>query len=64
MDDTLVYKLVKTMWENINEIHKTASILKTLSLKRPFAGINHPLHPGAVKYYKEKGIEIPKDLLP
>ena len=64
MDDTLVYKLVKTMWENINEIHKTASILKTLSLKRPFAGINHPLHPGAVKYYKEKDIEIPKDLLP
>ncbi|MBL6864754.1 MAG: hypothetical protein ISQ90_08185, partial [Rhodospirillales bacterium] len=50
--------------ENINEIHKTASILKTLSLKRPFAGINHPLHPGAVKYYKEKDIEIPKDLLP
>jgi hypothetical protein len=23
-----------------------------------------PLHPGAVKYYKEKGITIPEKLLP
>jgi TRAP transporter TAXI family solute receptor len=64
MNNELAYKMVKTMWENVGEIHRSAPILKTLSLKKPFAGINHPLHPGAIKYYKEKGIKIPADLMP
>jgi TRAP transporter TAXI family solute receptor len=64
MDNDLAYKMVKTMWENVDEIHRSAPVLKTLSFKRPFAGINHPLHPGAVKYYKEKGVNIPADLMP
>jgi TRAP-type uncharacterized transport system substrate-binding protein len=64
MSNDLIYKLVKTMWENLGEIHESAKVLKTLSLKRPFAGINHPLHPGAVKYYKEIGIKIPAALMP
>ena len=64
MSNDLIYKLVKTMWENLGEIHESAKVLKTLSLKRPSAGINHPLHPGAVKYYKEIGVKIPAALMP
>jgi TRAP transporter TAXI family solute receptor len=64
MDNDLVYKMVKAVWENLDEIHQSAAGLKTLSLKNPFAGINHPLHPGAVKYYKEVGVKIPVALIP
>lgn len=64
MSNDLIYKMVKTMWENLDEIHKSAKVLKTLSLKRPFAGINHPLHPGAVKYYKEIGVKVPAAIMP
>ena len=64
MDDKLIYKLVKATWENLDEIHKSAVVLKTLSPKNPFAGVNLPLHPGAVKYYNEVGIKIPAEILP
>lgn len=64
MSDDLVYKMVKTMWENIDEIHKSASVLKTLNINKPFAGVNLPLHPGAIKYYREVGTSIPASLLP
>jgi hypothetical protein len=64
MDADLVYKMVKATWENLGEIHESAVILKTLNPKNAFAGVNLPLHPGAVKYYKEAGINIPTDILP
>ena len=64
MDNGLVYKMVKATWENLGEIHKSAVVLRTLSPKNAFAGVNLPLHPGAVKYYKEVGIKIPAEILP
>lgn len=60
----LVYKMLKAMWENLGEIHKSASVLKTLSKSKPLAGVNVPLHPGAVKYYREIGFKIPEHLVP
>jgi hypothetical protein len=27
-------------------------------------GLGIPLHPGAVKYWKEKGMDIPAELIP
>ncbi|MDP6257958.1 MAG: TAXI family TRAP transporter solute-binding subunit [Rhodospirillales bacterium] len=64
LDTDLVYKMVKATWENLDEIHKSAAVLKTLSKSNPLAGVNLPLHPGAVKYYKEIGFKIPAHLLP
>ena len=51
-------------WENLDEIHQSAVVLKTLNKNKPFAGVNLPLHPGAVKYYREIGTKIPADILP
>jgi TRAP transporter TAXI family solute receptor len=64
MDSQLVYNMVKAVWENIDEIHKSAAALRPLSKNKPFTGVNLPLHPGAVKYYKEMGLQIPADILP
>jgi|TARA_B100000315_G_C14541591_1_gene571183 hypothetical protein len=64
LDTNLVYKMVKATWENLDEIHKSASVLKTLSKSNPLAGVNLPLHPGAAKYYKEIGFKVPAHLLP
>jgi len=30
----------------------------------PMKGLGIPLHPGAVKYWKEKGLTIPAELIP
>jgi TRAP transporter TAXI family solute receptor len=62
-DDT-VYKMTKLTWDNIEEIHKTASTLQTLNKAKPFVGVNMPLHRGAIRYYREQGIKIPAQLIP
>ena len=63
MSDELVYKITKTMFENMAEMHKTAVILRDVSLDDPFSGGNIPLHPGAIRYYKEVGKKIPANLM-
>lgn len=64
LPDDLAYKITKTLWANIDEIYKTSAILKTISLKHPFTGVNAKLHPGAVHFYKEKSIAVPDSLMP
>jgi len=34
-----------------------------MSLERAIAGLPVPLHPGAMRYYQEQGIEIPERLM-
>jgi hypothetical protein len=58
-----VYLLTKTMYENLpflNTVHKAT---KAMSVQKAIAGLPMPLHPGAAKYYMEKGIDIPARLL-
>ncbi len=58
-----VYLLTKTFYENLpflNGIHKAT---KAMSLQKAIAGLPAPLHPGAARYYKEQGIEIPAHLI-
>ncbi|QXM05237.1 TAXI family TRAP transporter solute-binding subunit [Crassaminicella indica] len=65
LDEDLVYELVKSIYENYDEISDAHKALEFVRLEEAIKGLPPvPLHPGAVKYYKEKGIEIPEELLP
>ncbi len=58
-----VYQLTKTVYENLpflNGIHKAT---KAMALEKAIDGLPVPLHPGAARYYKEKGIKIPAHLI-
>ena len=60
----LVYEVCKQTLGNINDliaVHKAAKNIKTLSAVTDSI---IPLHPGAIKYYKEVGIKIPDRLIP
>lgn len=62
--EEVVYQVTKTMWENLaalNEIHKAT---REVTLERALRGIGAPLHPGAARYYRELGMEIPAELVP
>ncbi len=54
-DDT-VYALVKSVFDNFDEFKKLHPAFATLDPKAMITnGLSAPLHPGAVKFYKEKG---------
>lgn len=55
--DDLVYNIVKTLYANWPELAKVKK--KAIEASKPdkaLAGARIPVHPGALKYYKEKGI--------
>ena len=57
VSEDLVYAVVKAVFENLMISKKTTpSICKSRSKKMIVDGLSAPLHPGAVKYYKEKGL--------
>ena len=54
--DATVYELVKAVFENFDEFKKLHPAFANLDPKRMVKdGLSAPLHPGAAKYYKEKG---------
>ncbi len=58
-----VYLLTKTIYENLpflNTVHKAT---KAMALNKAIVGLPMPLHKGAAKFYKEKGIKIPASLI-
>ncbi len=64
LDTDLVYKLVKALYEHndyLKKIHPSAAYTTPENAVK-YCPI--PLHPGTIKYLKEKGIEVPKRLIP
>ena len=60
--DDFVYEIVKKTFENVDILiaaHPSAAEVKIENIQ--YSPI--PLHPGAVKYYKEKGIPIPDKMI-
>ncbi|MCH4157276.1 MAG: TAXI family TRAP transporter solute-binding subunit [Acidaminococcaceae bacterium] len=57
LNEDLVYKMTKAFWENIDQLGKSQKNLKGLKPADAVKDIaNVPLHPGAIKYYKEIGV--------
>ncbi len=56
VSDKVVYEMVKSVFENFEEFRKLHPAFENLDPKEMVSdGLSAPLHPGAAKYYKEKG---------
>jgi TRAP transporter TAXI family solute receptor len=55
MPDDLVYQITKALIEKKADVAKVHEKGKTIDLKTAVNGFSIPIHPGALKYYKEKG---------
>jgi TRAP transporter TAXI family solute receptor len=59
-----VYLITKTMYENLPFLQNIHAATKDMALEKAIVGLPLPLHPGAVRFYEEQGIEIPDRLKP
>ena len=54
-----VYRMVKAFWEHIDEAHAMAKWMKgAVNLDLATRHVARALHPGAERYYREKGLKI------
>ena len=58
-DENLVYQITKTMFEKKDELVKAHKDAAFLALDNQLTGGSPiPFHPGALKYFKEKGLKV------
>ncbi|MGE4440030.1 MAG: TAXI family TRAP transporter solute-binding subunit [Desulfomicrobium sp.] len=55
VSEEVVYDMAKTVFENLDELKASHAAFRNLNPKEMLQGLSAPLHPGAIKYYKEKG---------
>ncbi len=56
MSDDMAYRLTKAFNESLDKVRKIHAALKPYTVDKGVTGCGVPLHPGAIKYYKEKGV--------
>lgn len=56
VSEDIVYAITKEIFENFEEFKKLHPAYQVLTKESMLKGLSAPLHPGAVKYYKEAGL--------
>ena len=64
MPEDGVYEITKAFWDGVEEQREASPWLRDVGLEQAFTDLNMPLHPGALRYYEELGLDIPDELRP
>ncbi|POF29129.1 TAXI family TRAP transporter solute-binding subunit [Roseibium marinum] len=64
LSDDTVYEITKVMFENLDQLKAAHSAAAAINLETAMDGLPVPLHPGAIRFYEEKGMTVPDALRP
>lgn len=64
MTEETAYQLTKAFWERQAETQVSNVTLRNISIENAFDGVVAKLHPGAYRYYQEKRINVPANIIP
>ena len=56
LPDDVAYIIAKGVFENLEQLKKVHQTLNKLTAEGMLQGFTAPIHPGALKYYKERGL--------
>lgn len=63
--DELVYQMLEIIFSKEDALKGEHSAFKQVDFVHPLDGLSGaPLHPGAVKFFQDKGFDIPESLIP
>ncbi len=63
VSEEIVYNMTRMLWENLATLQEIHGATKAMAIEIALNGIPVPLHPGALRYYREQGVDIPDHLL-
>jgi uncharacterized protein len=59
VSEKLAYDMTKSVFDNLGDLAAAHAAGKAIKLEGALSGMAIPLHPGAAKYFKEKGLKLP-----
>lgn len=57
LPEDLVYNLTKALWENLDRMRAAHARGRDLELTKALDGMPVPVHPGALRFYRERGVQ-------
>lgn len=63
ISEEVVYQVTRVIWENLATLQEIHGATRDMRLDIAVAGLGAPLHAGALRYYREVGLEIPDRLI-
>jgi TRAP transporter TAXI family solute receptor len=57
VDEKIVYAVTKVVFDNFEEFKSLHPAYKVLTKENMLQGLSAPIHQGALKYYKEVGLD-------
>ncbi len=68
LPEEAVYAFMNTLWnEKLDTFYsdvQNPNLDKFFTVEKGLQGMSIPLHPGAVRFFREQGVEVPSDLMP
>lgn len=64
LSDDLAYRIVKSLFEHVEELVAVHPAARETTLEFTLEAAPIPLHPGALRYYRERGVLVPGHLAP
>ena len=58
MKEETVYQMTKAIYENLGDLTAAHAAARAIKLEAALDGMPLPLHPGAARYFKEKGLKV------
>ena len=59
-----VYEITKSIYENLPVLNGIHAATREIPLQTALNGLVNPVHPGAARYYQERGVTIPERIRP